>query len=125
METKNQNRQPTPIDKLHADKAQLKRIIKTSEQNLGKEFLYLRDNFSSLMISGFISMLSSSGKSKKEKEPLGKVLKPSDYLSLGKEMLPIVWKIAQPFVLTWSINIAKNLMSGIFTRKRKKPTFSR
>ena len=129
MNTKNQTGKPAPIDKLLADKAHLERIIKVCEQNLGRDFRYIRDNSSSLIISGFTSMLFSSDKLKKgqpallsgsRKTSADAPLKFVDYVHIGARMLPVVWEIAQPFVLTWGINTAKNWIGGMFTRKQKK-----
>ncbi|MDR2144932.1 MAG: hypothetical protein LBE91_00525 [Tannerella sp.] len=129
METGNRNREQSPFDKLKADKARLKEVIKISEQNLGKDLLYIRDNSVNLMISGFTSALFSPGKPRKEQEPpalssggnmQGKSLKFSDYWAIGRGMAPIVWDIVQPFVVVWGINAAKSLIGGIFARRHKK-----
>jgi hypothetical protein len=129
----NRKKKPSAIEELLHEKAQLKMLVKESEQNLNSDFAYIRENASSLLISGFTSLLFPSGKPEKEKgQPVlrsgGKIKKRSsdksltifDWITVGKGFVPVVWEIVQPLVLTWGINKAKNWIAAIFTKKKKK-----
>ncbi|MDR2384394.1 MAG: hypothetical protein LBD80_01840 [Tannerella sp.] len=130
----NRKNKLSAIEKLLHDKAQLEALIEVYEKKLGKDFVYIRNNSSSLIISGFTSILfPASDKSKKDKEKpalsSGKDIKKTslekpitffDWLIIGKRLVPIVWEIAQPFVLTWCINTAKGLIAKIFTKKKNR-----
>jgi hypothetical protein len=124
----NRNNKLSATEKLLHDKALLESLIKERENNLSRDFAYIRDNASSLMFSGFTSLFFPSDKSKTNKEQLAlsscekreKPLAVSDWLAIGKGFVPVVWEIAQPFVLTWGINKAKSWFAGLFTKTKKK-----
>jgi hypothetical protein len=97
----NPNKKQSAIEQLSQDKAVLEAYIKEREKNLGCDFTYIRDNTSSLLISGITSMLMPSNK--KQNPPSGRS-------AIGKQFMPIVWDIVQPFVLTWGIHKVKGLL---------------
>jgi hypothetical protein len=99
-------KKPSAIEQLLQDKRLLEAHIEECEKNLDRDFTYIRDNSSSLLISGITSMLIPSGKSKENKKQ--NLL--FGGLAIGKQFMPLLWEIAQPFVLTWGINKVKGLL---------------
>jgi hypothetical protein len=119
------------LDKLLSRKALISRKIDIQEKKLGEEFLYVQKNAPRLMVSGLTSLIFPSDKPLiKQKKLAGtdeinkwnndKPLKFSDYVSIGKSLVPLTWEIVQPFVLAWGINTTKNILSKIFTKNKKK-----
>jgi hypothetical protein len=125
----NRKKKQSAIEKLLYDKAQLETLIKLREENLVRDFTHIRDNSSNLIITGFMSLLFPSDKAKTNQlSPEENARKTRsdkhpalfDYMAVGKEFMPIIWEIVKPFVLTWGINKAKDLIAGIFTKKKKR-----
>jgi hypothetical protein len=102
----NPDKKLSAIEQLLRDKAALEACIKEREKNLDCDINYIRDNIPGLLFSGITSMLMPSSKSKKNKKQSSL----SGGLSIGKQMMPILWEIAQPFILTWGIRKAKGLL---------------
>jgi len=118
----------TPLAKLQHKKELIRLESTIQQQKLDQHLSYMKDNAGSLALSGLSSMLFSGSKSSSPKEekkqpllsttaslPLG-ILKS---LSYGKGLVPIVLEIAQPFLITWGLKTVKNLITGIFSKKKK------
>lgn len=43
----------------------------------------------------------------------------ADLFALSKTLLPVVWEIAQPMLITWGIRKASALFFGLFSNKKK------
>ncbi|MDR2232349.1 MAG: hypothetical protein LBE56_04400 [Tannerella sp.] len=107
-----------------ADKEQIRQQCIRQEQKLNKEYAYFQENAGSLLISGLSSLVFSGfGESKKHQKavdsgqnlaaktpavPLGL----SDYLKVGKMMIPTIWEIAQPVIIAWGIRKIKSFFTG-------------
>ncbi|MDR0572746.1 MAG: hypothetical protein LBG96_01725 [Tannerella sp.] len=126
------NRPLTPIEKLFADRIDIKAKCRVQEKKLNEDFEYIKDHTSYLLLSGISSLLFSSGgnKNKSEKQSVAHAgenqhssnsapLSLSDFLYVAKSMAPAVWDIIQPLIITWGINKAKSLLFGLFFKKKK------
>ncbi|RHJ92608.1 hypothetical protein [Parabacteroides bouchesdurhonensis] len=120
----------TPLEKLISDKERIQKQCRIQEQKLNGDFSYIQENAGSLLLSGISYLLFPGSKSTTKSNTTtntntevarqtGLSLELSDYLSIGKNMLPLLWDIAQPFIMTWGIKKAKNIISNIFTKKKK------
>ncbi|WP_102409169.1 hypothetical protein [Parabacteroides bouchesdurhonensis] len=120
----------TPLEKLISDKERIQKQCRIQEQKLNGDFSYIQENAGSLLLSGISYLLFPGSKSTTKSNTTtntntevarqtGLSLGLSDYLSIGKNMLPLLWDIAQPFIMTWGIKKAKNIISNIFTKKKK------
>ena len=116
----------TPLQKLSADKEQIRQQCRQQELKLNEGMIYLQDNAAGLLISGVSALLfPGSGKTaKKDKVALPSAhsqatasLGLSDFLTIGKTMVPVLWDIAQPFIITWCIRKIKKIISNAFTGK--------
>jgi hypothetical protein len=104
-------------------------MCREQEKKLGEDFAYIRDNAPELLLSGISSLLFSSGKSAKKtdtamvdrgkREELTVPFAASDYLAIARNLLPVVWSIIQPMLITWGINKAISLISGLFSGNKK------
>ncbi len=121
----------TPLAKLLADKERIRQQSRLQEQKLNESISYLQDNAGSLLLSGLSSLfLSGSTPAKKNKALMlpghssQATITPipsfglADFWSLGKMMIPVVWEIAQPLLITWCIRKVKK----VFTGKQRKGT---
>ncbi|MDR3268072.1 MAG: hypothetical protein LBT83_03280 [Tannerella sp.] len=103
----------TPRTNLLTRKAGLQEQCRIQEQKLEKDFAYLREHSGGLLLSGLSGLLSSGPKTApsptRPSAASGQSppLRLADVLSIGKEMLPVAWEIAQPFLITWSIQKIK------------------
>ncbi|MDR1523750.1 MAG: hypothetical protein LBS79_00645 [Tannerella sp.] len=116
------NRPLSPIEQLLADKTNIKAMCREQEQKLGEDFAYLRENVSGLLLSGISSLLFSSGKAGKKTDERNESNVPfaaSGYLAITKSLLPVIWSIVQPMLITWGINKAKSFIFGLFSGKKK------
>ena len=116
----------SPLEKLLADKEQIRHQCQQQEQRLNASVAYIQDHAGSLLLSG-VSSLLFSGSSKTAKMPIA--VPPSkgsqekislglaDYLSIGKTMIPLLWEIVQPLIITWGIRKAKTIISNAFPGK--------
>ncbi|WP_233202072.1 MULTISPECIES: hypothetical protein [Parabacteroides] len=129
MQQKINNKQ-TPLEKLISDKERIRKQCKEHEQKLNEDFSYIQENAGSLLLSGVSSLLfpktrsaAKSGENTTTQNDNGDLpavpLGFSDYLSITKSMLPLAWDIAQPFIMTWGIKKAKNLLRSVFSKKKK------
>ena len=116
----------TPIQKLLTDKEQIRQQCHQQELKLNEDMIYFHDNAAGLLLSGVSALLfSGSGKTaKKDKVALPSAHSQatvssglSDFLSIGKMMVPVLWDIAQPFIITWCIRKLKKIINNAFTGK--------
>ena len=86
--------QPTPIEKLLAEKQQVQEACRKQEEKLNQTFAFIQANAGSLLLSGFSSLLfpaKPKGKNQTEKvaqdtPPPTNKLQLSDFFSLGKAL---------------------------------------
>ena len=118
----------TPFELLIAEKADIKDKCRKQEEKLNEDFTYIRKNASGLLLSGLSSLFFSSGnngvKDKKTSVSNSNAKKNvaysiSDYMNIAKGLLPVAWDVIQPIIITWSINKAKSLLWGLFSKKKK------
>ena len=120
------NHQPTPLEKLISEKNQVRTKCRQQEKKLNDEFVYIQQNSGSLLLSGLSSLLFPSRKSEppiaagnteSPAESPSMALGLADYLSVAKGMLPVVWDIVRPVLITWGIARARTLFTKILHRK--------
>lgn len=128
----------TPLEKLTADKQRIKLAAYMKEKELNANFQYIQEHGGKLLLSGAVSAILPGSKStNKTRQSSSSMMSSSlmssipsaltglalggakNYFSVGKNLLPVVWGIAQPFILTAGIKGAKKLIKNIFTRKKK------
>ena len=114
----------TPFEKLLAEKERIRQQSQKQEQKLNEGLSYLQDNAGSLLLSGVSALLfSGSATAKKNKalpasEHSQAVHAPTtslglaDFLPIGKMMIPVLWELAQPLIITWCIRRLKKAFSG-------------
>ena len=133
----------TPLEILLTDKERIRQQCRQQEQKINEGIAYLNTNAGSLLISSVSSLLfSGSGTRKKhsynyphsegtggssfkknfvspstERSQTTALLSLADYLSIGKMMIPVLWEIAQPLLITWGIRKIKKTISNAFTGK--------
>jgi hypothetical protein len=124
---------PSPLETLLADKERIRQQCRQQEQKLNEDFSYIRENAGSLLIFGIPSLLAGTFggvKKKNDSSPAGYSpsadiqdisLSLSDYLSIGKTMLPTIWEIVKPAVITWGI---RKITGYIFSGKKGKKSVS-
>lgn len=118
----------TPLEKLLSDKYRVKSECCDVEKRLNENFLYIQDNTASIIFSGISTLLfPGSNSAKKEGKTEDSSYLPafstklslSDYLSIGKGILPHVWNIAKPVLLTWSIGKTQSMLFRLLFGKKK------
>lgn len=132
IETSLRHKELTPIEKLLAEKIDVERKCHAQKKKLDEDFAYIQNNASGLLLSGLSTLLfpTKNPASKGEKQvaksgnqsPDSTDNTPttlSDYLTIGKSLLPVVWEITQPLLITWGISKAKSLLSGLFAKKKR------
>ena len=115
----------TPLEKLLAEKERIRQQSRQQEQKLNEDLSYLQDNAGSLLLSGISSLLfSGSATAKKSKALLPASVQSqavhtpmaslglADFLPIGKMMIPVLWELAQPLIITWCIRRLKKAFSG-------------
>ena len=122
----NQPTKQTPLEKLLADKEQIRQQCRLQEQKLNEAFTYVQENTGSLLLSGLSSLLfSGSGTSKKTKALPASGDAPTvalgfaDFLSIGKSMMPVIWEIAQPMIIAWGIKKVQKIITQSFQSSKK------
>ncbi|MGM9759032.1 MAG: hypothetical protein ACI30I_02820 [Parabacteroides sp.] len=120
------NKPLTPLEKLRADKQRTLAACQEQEAKLNADFVYIQQHAHSLLLAGITSLLFPDNKKQKGKgtassasaAPVSIVpLNVGDYLSIVRGMVPVLWEVAQPFVVSWGIKRMKRWISGLFTRK--------
>jgi len=119
----------TPIERLISNKSRIKFESKVRENRMNDNFQYLQKNSGKLIVSGVTSAIFPGSKSSETRmsKPsslpstladiaLGGV---STYLTAGKGIIPMVFNVAKPLLITWGIKGAKKLLKNIFKRKKK------
>lgn len=121
--------QQTPLEKLQADKLRIQQACLEQENKINKTFTYIQENAGSLLLSGLSSLLFPAKPQKKgETEPATAVkaapttaspLGLSDYLSVGKALMPLVWEVIQPLVVSWGIRTIRKKITNLFSSSKK------
>lgn len=120
--------QPTPLEKLLAEKQQIKETCLKQEEKLNKTFIFIQANAGSLLLSGLSSLLfPAKSKEKKNATTLtetthgftGKsIVQIPDYLSFCKALLPIAWEVVQPLLVSFGIKLIKKRVTKLFSPSR-------
>ena len=122
----------TPYEILLADKEKIRQHCRQQELKLNEAFAYINENAVSLLLSGVSSLLfPGSATSKKNKAlPSSEYIRSdneqltslsfSDYLSIGKMMIPVIWEITKPVLITWGINKVKKIITQEFKSSKAK-----
>jgi hypothetical protein len=125
----NQPTKQTPLEKLLADKELIRQQCRQQEQKLNEAFMYIQENTGSLLLSGLSALLfSGSSASKKAKALPASGNAPTvslgfaDVLSIGKSMMPVIWEIAQPMIITWCIKKVQKIIVQTFQSSKKTKT---
>ncbi|MDH6315048.1 hypothetical protein M2459_000965 [Parabacteroides sp. PF5-5] len=129
IKTMTTQKKQTPLEKLSADKKELKRQCLEQEQKLNETFAYMQEHSGRLLLSGVSTLLfphtktsldtdNQSANNPALTEAPGLSL--SDYLSIGKSMMPTLWSLARPVLVTWGIGkIQTMLIHGLLKKKGK------
>lgn len=131
MEATYKRMQLTPLEKLQSDKLYAKIRSEEAAQRLDNNFTYIQDNTGKFILSGISSYLFPGNKAKKEDndEDSDSLLpalikrKPgiNDALTIGTTIIPHLWGIAKPVLLTWGIGKMQSLLlDKLFGKKKKK-----
>lgn len=121
--------QQTPLEKLLADKQRIQQACVEQENKINDTFAYIQENAGSLLLSGLSSLLFPAKPQKKgETQPNAAVntvpaatspLGLSDYLSVGKALLPLAWDVIQPLVVSWGIRTIRKKITNLFSSSQK------
>ena len=121
--------QQTPLEKLLADKQRIQQACLEQENKINKTFTYIQDNAGSLLLSGLSSLLFPAKPDKKGETTQGTAasatpattspLGLSDYLSVGKALVPLAWEIIQPLVVSWGIRTIRKKITNLFSPSKK------
>lgn len=119
----------TPLEKLTAEKIRIKKETKEQEIKLNQHVTYVQANAGSLFLSFFSSMLFNQSDKKtskalpadsngEAKEPVTTNLSFADFIPFTKLLIPAVWEISKPILISWSIKKASSVVTGLFSRKK-------
>lgn len=121
--------QQTPLEKLLADKQRIQQACLEQENKINKTFTYIQENAGSLLLSGLSSLLFPAKPDKKGETAQGTAasatpattspLGLSDYLSVGKALVPLAWEIIQPLVVNWGIRTIRKKITNLFSPSKK------
>ena len=121
--------QQPPLEKLLADKQRIQQACLEQENKINKTFTYIQENAGSLLLSGLSSLLFPAKPDKKGETAQGTVasatpattspLGLSDYLSVGKALVPLAWEIIQPLVVSWGIRTIRKKITNLFSPSKK------
>lgn len=121
----------TPLEKLLADKQRIRQACSEQEHKINLTLAYMHENGRSLLLSGLSTLLFPSRPGKKGKTapalPAKPAAKPeptlglSDYWAVGKSMVPFVWELARPLVVSWGIRAVRKKMTDLFFSSSKSP----
>lgn len=115
----------TPLEKLISEREQIKEQCRQQEQKLNNQVVYLQQNAGSLLLSGLSSLLFPKTSALPVKPTTAQsssgnqaiALGISDYLSIAKEMMPVLWDVAKPLLISWGVKKARTVFFGFFKRK--------
>lgn len=123
------NTPQTPLEKLISDKKRIRQQCVIQEQKLNDDFSFIQENAGSLLLSSVTTLLFPHSKStKKENESVTAPAKNdtpltslgiSDYLGIAQGILPLVWDVARPFMITWGIRKAQSWIKNLLFKKKK------
>lgn len=120
----------TPLEKLTAEKIRIKKETEEQEIKLNRHVTYVQANAGSLFLSFVSSMLfnQSDKKSSKAlpaadsgeeaKDAVATNLSFADFIPFTKLLIPAVWEISKPILISWSIKKATSVVAGLFSRKK-------
>ena len=104
----------TPLEKLKAEKQEARQRCEAVSLRLNENLSYMQQHTGEVLLSGVRSLLFSGPKTD-EADP-----SPFDYLSLGKIIIPHLWSISKPFLITWGIAKIQSVLLHKITGKRMK-----
>lgn len=107
----NSNRQ-SPIERLQAEKQRVRSLCRQQEEKLSGDWEYIRDHSGSLLLSGITTLMFPGHKSA---TPGGEQ---SGQDSLFKGMLPVIWGMVKPILLSWLMEKAGTFIRNIFAEKK-------
>lgn len=111
----------SPMAQLRADKANLERLCQEQETQLIDNFTYLGDNWGSLLIKSIFSFGGSRNTtSSKYKEGENRVSFFSNIMRIGGDVVPVIWGIAQPYLIGLITQKIKSKIFGGSKKKREK-----
>jgi len=101
------------------------------EERLNGNFTYIQKNAGGVLLSSVSSLFFPGKKTENKVKSNGLMstlpvlaaggLGFSNYLSLGKGLLPHIWAIAKPILLTWGLGKTQSMLLGkLFGKKKKK-----
>ena len=104
----------TPLEKLKIDKERAQRLCKRQETALNDDISYIQNNMTGIIMSSLSGMLFPKKNTSPTKAPQATSKKtapktPShalsfaDIIPVAKSMLPIMWDIARPMIISWGI----------------------
>ncbi|MDR0429919.1 MAG: hypothetical protein LBH58_05510 [Tannerellaceae bacterium] len=105
MEPTDKKKKQTPLEKLQSDKLQAKMRNRKAAQRLNDNFVYIQNKGGRILFSSITSSKTKPG--------LG------DVLDIGAVILPRLWGIAKPVLLTWGIGKIQSLVLGKLLEKKK------
>lgn len=107
------NRQ-TPIERLQAEKLQVGIRCREQEEKLNGHWEYIRDHSGSLLLSGIVTLFFPSHRSETSRTSTDNSEASGSAL---KSMLPIIWSMVKPIVISWLLAKAGDLIRNIFTKE--------
>jgi hypothetical protein len=127
----NRHKRLSPIEQLQADKTDLKEKCRIQEKKIRANLTYMQDHTGRFLLSGISSLLCSA-KSSARPLPTRSVTNPdklnnsryslSNYRTIAKVALPLVWEILQPILITWGLSQAKSLIKKLLSGKKMNRT---
>lgn len=113
-------KEPTPLERLTANKEKIQVLSKIQENKMNANVQYLHQNGGKLLLSGIVSAILPGGKSSSPSSITGLALGGGlDYFTRGKHLFPLVLSVAQPFLLTWGVKEAKKLVANLLSGNKK------
>lgn len=103
------------LEQLRYDRAQLETQCSEHETRLTEHISYLGENWGSLLLKSIFSVKSKPSSSSDGESGVSAI---SSIAKVGGNILPVVWSIAQPYLIGMATNKIKNLFMG--NRKKKK-----
>ena len=125
---KARNNRLTPTDKLLADKIDLEEKCRLQEKKLNEDFNFIKDNATSLILSGISTLLfpsktdqqttptSTYGVKNAAKNPAISV---SDYIAIARNLFPVAWGLIQPIIITWGLKKTKSYIFSFFSSRQR------